>query len=112
MQITSGTAKANIPGWTSVIHRPDQPSSFEVAQNYPNPFNPATTIRYGLPSSADVTVKVYNLLGGLVDIPFSGRQEAGYHSVTFNASRLSTGVYFYEVRAGSQVRMMRMVLAK
>jgi hypothetical protein len=88
------------------------PSTFTVHQNYPNPFNPATTIRYGLPSSADVTVKVYDLLGSLVDVPFSGRQEAGYHTVAFDASRLTSGVYLYQIQAGSEVRMMRMVLAK
>lgn len=100
------------PTSTSVEEESAVPTEFAVQQNFPNPFNPSTTIRYGLPSAAEVTVKVYNLLGSLVDVPFSGRQEAGYHSLAFDASRLTSGVYFYQVQAGSQVRMMRMVLAK
>jgi hypothetical protein len=88
------------------------PVAFEVAQNFPNPFNPTTTFRYAIPSETEVSVKVYSLLGTLVDVVFSGRQSAGYHTIAYDASHLASGVYLYRIMAGSDVQMKRMVLVK
>lgn len=71
--------------------------------NYPNPFNPATTIRYNLPASGHVTLKVYDILGREVATLINGEQQAGKHTVTFNGSTLSSGVYFYRLEAGKML---------
>ncbi|MCB9088156.1 MAG: T9SS type A sorting domain-containing protein [Calditrichae bacterium] len=88
------------------------PASFFVAQNYPNPFNPTTTIRFGTPAALQVTAKVFNLLGQEVATLFEGRLQAGEHELTFDAAKLSSGVYIYRIQAGDKVSMKRMVLLK
>jgi hypothetical protein len=88
------------------------PKTFAVNQNYPNPFNPSTMISYGIPQESNVTVKVFNVLGQEVATLFAGHQIAGTHSVTFDASKLSSGVYLYRVEAGNSVATKKMVLMK
>ena len=88
------------------------PLSHMLGQNYPNPFNPSTTIRYGLPQRSQVTLSVFNTLGQQVTLLQDGEQEAGYHEVTFEGSGLSSGVYFYRLRAGDFVETMRLLLLR
>jgi hypothetical protein len=88
------------------------PESFFVAQNYPNPFNPSTTIRFGLPSTAKVTAKVFNILGQEVAALFNGQLQAGEHELLFDASNLSSGIYFYQIQAGKELRIKRMMLMR
>ena len=88
------------------------PQTFRVSQNYPNPFNPSTMITYGLPARSYVTVKVFNVLGEEIATLFSGTENAGMHTLKFDASSLSTGVYVYRVQAGNSVEARRMVLIK
>jgi hypothetical protein len=76
------------------------PASFSLGQNYPNPFNPATTIRYGLPVRSTVNLAVFNALGQQVRELVRGEEEAGFHEVRFDGSGISSGVYFYRLRAG------------
>ncbi len=90
----------------------EKPTSFELAQNYPNPFNPATTINYQLPTSAMVTLKVYDVVGREVATLVNARQDAGRYNVVFNASTLASGVYFYRLQAGSFVETKKMMLVK
>ncbi|MBM4170056.1 MAG: T9SS type A sorting domain-containing protein [Ignavibacteria bacterium] len=73
------------------------PMTFELFQNYPNPFNPSTTISYQLPEPARVSLSIFNLLGQLVDRPVESDQNAGYHEVSWNAGRLSSGLYLCEL---------------
>jgi hypothetical protein len=90
----------------------NSPASFAVAQNVPNPFNPTTTISFTLAKAGKVTVDVFNVAGQKVDTVVSASMSAGAHSVTWNASKFSAGVYFYTVRAGDSARTMKMTLLK
>jgi hypothetical protein len=88
------------------------PKEFSLRQNYPNPFNPSTNIEFALPEQAVVSLKVYNLLGREISTLVSGRMNAGIHKIEFNASRLSTGLYFYRIQAGSFIQTKKMMLIK
>ncbi len=88
------------------------PAVFAVAQNTPNPFNPTTTINFSIPEAGNVSVDVYNVAGQKIDTVASEFMGAGSHSVTWNASGISAGVYFYTVKAGSFSKTMKMTLLK
>ncbi|HSR17204.1 MAG TPA: T9SS type A sorting domain-containing protein, partial [Ignavibacteriaceae bacterium] len=93
------------------------PEVFALEQNYPNPFNPTTAIRFSLPSTAKVSIKLYNTLGQEIVTILDVELQAGNHEKIFNASNLSSGVYFYRLEAtgadGSNfVSMKRMILIK
>jgi hypothetical protein len=88
------------------------PGLFILAQNYPNPFNARTTIRFDLPEPQDVELTIYDLLGRKVQTLLDEYRQAGNHTVTFDASYLPSGVYFYRLRAGDVVETKRMVLLK
>ncbi len=88
------------------------PHQFFVDQNFPNPFNPSTSIQYGVPGRAFVTVKVFNLLGQEVATLFSGVKNAGVYTLNFDASSLGSGVYLCRVQAGNAVDVKRMILLK
>jgi hypothetical protein len=88
------------------------PSTFALYQNYPNPFNPATRISFNLEKAGYATVVDYNMLGQKVASPVSGNYSAGVHEVTFDASQLSTGVYFYRLESGSFVAVRKMMVLR
>jgi hypothetical protein len=88
------------------------PSIFSLEQNYPNPFNPATTIKYQLPKAGFVTLKIYDILGREVAILVKENQNVGRYSVDFNASKLSSGVYIYELRTRDFNSCKKMILTK
>jgi len=88
------------------------PSEFALLSNYPNPFNASTLISYELPATSQVKLEVYNLLGSKVATLVNGEQEAGYKSVTWDASEVSSGVYFYKLTAGDFTEMKRMTLLR
>ena len=88
------------------------PGQFVLHQNYPNPFNPSTTIRYEVVKAGPVRLTVYNVLGQQVSVLVDARQSAGSHQVTFNASQLASGLYFYRLRAGNKVFVKKMLLMK
>jgi hypothetical protein len=83
-----------------------------LEQNYPNPFNPTTQIKYGLPKSGHVTLKLYDLAGREVITLVDQFQAAGEFTVTFNAAGLSTGIYFYRLNVGDYSEVKRMTLLK
>ena len=78
-----------------------KPVDFTLSQNYPNPFNPSTTINYSLPFESNVKITIFNLLGEVVKELINSGQQSGYHSVSFNAIDLSSGIYFYAISASS-----------
>jgi len=88
------------------------PTEYALSNAYPNPFNPTTTIEYSLPQSGDVSLIIYNLTGQEVTRLVSEVQQAGYHKVTWDASNLSSGIYFYRLQAGDFVQTRKMVLLK
>jgi photosystem II stability/assembly factor-like uncharacterized protein len=88
------------------------PLTFQLNQNYPNPFNPVTTITYSLPVQSFVSLCVYDLLGNNVEMLVSERQDAGVHSMQWNASHYVSGTYFYELNAGGTRFIKKMTLLK
>ena len=88
------------------------PASFELMQNYPNPFNPTTNIRYDIPKAAKVTLKIYDILGREVKTLVNTIQSPGQYTVAFNAQDLASGVYFYQIHAGSFVATKKLMLVK
>lgn len=88
------------------------PAAFVLEQNYPNPFNPTTTIRWQMPDAAEVRLEVYNLQGQRVALLANGLHTAGTHSVSFDASRLASGMYVYRLRAGDFIQTRSMMLVK
>jgi uncharacterized delta-60 repeat protein len=87
-------------------------NSFVLNQNYPNPFNPSTTISYSLPVQSEVEIKIYDALGKEVAALVNEIKSAGNYSVRWNASSLSSGVYFYRISAGSYTQTKQMLLMK
>jgi plastocyanin len=90
-------------------------SQFRLSQNYPNPFNPSTVIKYNLPVSSHVTLKVYSSLGNEVATLVNENQSSGEHSAVFDISktgRLASGVYLYRIKAGSFEKTRKMLLIK
>jgi uncharacterized protein YdaL len=90
----------------------DLPTSYELYQNYPNPFNPSTVIKYDLPVPSKVRINVYNLLGQKITTLQDNFKPAGSHKITFNASNISSGMYFYIIESEGFKKVKRMVLAK
>ena len=88
------------------------PSSFAMSQNYPNPFNPSTKINYDLPVDGKVSILLYDMTGRQVANLVNEVKTAGYYTVTFNASNLASGMYFYRISAGNFVSTKKMVLVK
>jgi hypothetical protein len=74
---------------------------YELKQNYPNPFNPSTIIPYSIPISDFVILKIYDMLGKEIETLVSETQPAGSYSLNYNASSLSSGIYFYKLQVGS-----------
>ncbi len=101
---------------TSVEQISDVATSFELGQNYPNPFNPSTEIRYSVPTSGPVSLRVYDMMGREVETLVDRTMEAGSYLVTFNADRsaraLATGVYFLRLDAGNHTAIRKMLLVK
>ena len=90
----------------------DLPREFSLFQNYPNPFNPSTEIKFGLPRHSDVRIEIFNILGQKVITLFEGLLPAGYHSVHWNGSNSSSGVYYYRIDTGSFRDIKKMTLLK
>jgi len=88
------------------------PENFNLSQNYPNPFNPSTIISYEIPIMSTVSLRVYDLIGNEVAILVDEQQVPGYYSINFNATSLSTGVYFYQLKSGDFVSTKKLILMK
>lgn len=88
------------------------PETFELYQNYPNPFNPLTIIQFRIPNSEFVSLKVYDVIGNEVATLVDEYKPAGMHNVQFTMNNLTSGVYFYQLKAGSFTETKKMILIK
>ncbi len=121
----TGAAGTNPPTWNhgtsisiivsslnGIIRTEETASSYSLAQNFPNPFNPVTKISYSIPKSSEVSLTIYDILGQKVSELVREKQDAGSYSVEFNASSLSSGVYYYKIEAGDFTSIKKMTLVK
>lgn len=90
----------------------DRPHGFALEQNYPNPFNPVTTIRFTLPETSHVSLEIFSITGERVAVALNETRAAGSHSINFDASRLTSGLYFYRLQSGSFDQTKKMQLIK
>ena len=97
---------------TGVKPQPNEPSSFRLSQNYPNPFNPTTTISFHLPQRSFVTLRVFDIMGREISTIILEELPSGNYTKQWNASALSSGVYFYRLQAGSFTETKKLVLLK
>jgi hypothetical protein len=97
---------------SEVTNELSSPITFRLNQNFPNPFNPSTKINYSIPERSNVSLKVFDLLGSEIVELVEGEIEAGIYEITFNASILPSGIYFYKLQAGSFVETKKMILLK
>ncbi|MCP4580908.1 MAG: T9SS type A sorting domain-containing protein [candidate division Zixibacteria bacterium] len=88
------------------------PKDYGLSQNYPNPFNASTTIKYNLPTTSEVTIEIYDILGRKIETLLNDIKQAGYHQATWNACEVSSGLYFYRIQAGEFTESKKMVILK
>ncbi|MFQ5453842.1 MAG: FlgD immunoglobulin-like domain containing protein, partial [Candidatus Zixiibacteriota bacterium] len=93
------------------------PNEFQLLQNYPNPFNPSTVIEFSLPTNSSVKITVYDILGQVIRTIVDERLPAGYHSITWDGKDkdgnvVSTGIYFYKLKANDFTESRKMILMK
>ncbi len=119
VSLTATTSIGNTSGFgfleliTDVEKENDEiPTEFSLEQNYPNPFNPLTTISFSIPNEEFVTLKIFSSLGEEVTDLVNETKPAGNYSVSFEASELTSGVYFYKITAGNFVETKKMLLMK
>ncbi|HZW38822.1 MAG TPA: T9SS type A sorting domain-containing protein [Ignavibacteriaceae bacterium] len=97
---------------TTFVQNENVVYNFSLSQNYPNPFNPSTTIKYSIPKQNIVSLKIYDVLGNEVDQIVNEEKPAGEYEANFNASGLSSGVYFYRINSGEFSQVKKLLLLK
>ena len=102
----------NIEDRKSIIDDNKIPENYELSQNYPNPFNPVTSIKYSIPKDGLVAITIYDITGKEMRKLVNEVKKAGYYNISFNASTLSSGIYFYRITSGDFVQTKKMVLIK
>ncbi|NOR45096.1 MAG: T9SS type A sorting domain-containing protein [Candidatus Delongbacteria bacterium] len=107
---TPGTASIGVDFHS--IEETNTPEGTTLEQNYPNPFNPTTTINFSIVEAGNVAMNVYNFSGQLVSSLVNGQMSAGHHTVSFDASNLSAGVYYYTLEANNMTMTNKMILVK
>jgi hypothetical protein len=109
----NGTLRITNPAVSVIeVQTTETPLSYELMQNYPNPFNPTTSIKFGLPEKANVSLAIYNQLGEKIATLVNGELGAGYHKVEWNASNMTSGIYFYEIRTDKFSEVKKLILMK
>jgi len=98
--------------YSSVLSVELMPSKYSLSQNFPNPFNPSTVIEFSIPEDNMVNLSVFDILGNEITTLVSENRKAGYHSVSFDASNISAGVYLYKLSVGKFNEVKKMLLVK
>jgi hypothetical protein len=88
------------------------PADISLSQNYPNPFNPSTRIDFTILRNSYVSLKIYNVLGEELETLISQNLSTGFHSYNYNATKLSSGIYFYKLSAGEFSMVKKMIILK
>ncbi|MEW6509232.1 MAG: T9SS type A sorting domain-containing protein [Bacteroidota bacterium] len=88
------------------------PNEFSLEQNYPNPFNPTTKIKYTIPNSEKVLIKVYDVLGREAKTLLNEYKDGGTYEIEFDASNLTSGLYFYKIISGNKTETRKMMLVR
>ena len=88
------------------------PEHFALYQNYPNPFNPTTTIQFSLETHGSVSLQIFDITGRLVEKLVTGRLVSGTHTVVWNATNVSSGVYFYKLSTGQRTMTKKLIVLK
>ena len=104
------TYSSTIP--TIVENDQETPTEFSLSQNFPNPFNPVTTIKYSIPKTSNILIKVFDVLGNEITTLFNEEKQTGTYELNWNAANLPSGVYFYQLKAGDFVQTRKMILLK
>lgn len=125
MAVTGAAGSSSPPGWnhgtsititvvpaSGIVKTGETATSYSLAQNFPNPFNPVTKINYSIPKSSNVSLTIYDILGQKVSSLVQEKQDAGNYTVDFDASLLSSGVYYYKLEAGEYTSIKKMTLVK
>jgi len=119
--VNAGFKNPNPRRWDSVMvnisitdigENPSNPTEYKLYDNYPNPFNPSTILRYSIPEASFTTIKIYDALGNEVSSLVNETKTAGTYEVEFNATNLSSGIYYYTLQAGSFNQTKKMILIK
>lgn len=113
-EIKAGAQEIVVPGNGTAIenHGSNLPNDFKIYKNYPNPFNPITTIKYSIPENTDVKLAVYNLMGQEVAELVDEKKDRGNYTVAWNATDLSSGIYFYHFTTPNYQNIGKMMLVK
>ena len=119
---TSANPDASDPTWVQAnililnvedeINNNSFPTRFSLSQNYPNPFNPTTTIKFQIPELSFVAFRIYDVLGREIATLVDEEKPSGSYEVEFDASTLTSGIYFYQIQAGVFVETKKMVLLR
>jgi hypothetical protein len=116
--VSDGELSASTPLIVSVVTSVDEisgsgvPTSFTLYQNHPNPFNPVTTISFGLPKPSHVSLSIYNGNGRHIQTLLDGNKSAGIHAITWDASSMSSGIYFYKIQTPDFTQVKKCMLMK
>lgn len=105
-------AKVDSLSTTTISENINSPAKFSLSQNYPNPFNPSTTITFELSKDEKVSLKIYNSLGQEVTTLINKEMSRGKHNITWNAQKIASGIYFYNIDTGYNSAVKKMILLK
>ena len=98
--------------YSNILEVEITPVEFSLSQNYPNPFNPVTIIRWQSPISSQQTIKVFDVVGNEIAILVDEFRQAGRYEVVFDASELSSGIYFFQLESGDFIQAKKMILMR
>lgn len=108
----TGTTDNTLTGGTAVKKEEGMPTDYSLSQNYPNPFNPSTSISFSVPVQGNVKLTVFNALGETVETLVNEFMNAGSYNVNFDASKLTSGIYFYQINANGFTQTKKMMFIK